>query len=69
MEFKTDWKTDDTVQETDVNRWEGNTKEIYEGLQKTNEKVTEVSGGLNGLIFGVTEDGILTVTYDDGQEG
>lgn len=29
----------------------------------------DVEGGrLNGLIFGVTEDGILTVTYDDGQE-
>jgi hypothetical protein len=30
MIFKEDWKLDDVVEPSDANRWEGNTKEIYE---------------------------------------
>lgn len=39
MKFKTDWKLDDTVEPSDANRWENNTREIYEGLQDTQKNI------------------------------
>lgn len=32
------------------------------------KEINEINQNLGGLKFGVTEDGILTVTYDDGTE-
>lgn len=48
----------------------------YEDLQELSEETQhsidsvkkEVEASMGGLQFGVTEEGILTVTYDDGQE-
>nr|DAV83291.1 MAG TPA: hypothetical protein [Caudoviricetes sp.] len=49
MKFKTDWRLDDTVQPNDVNRWENNTKEVYEDLQdaQTNIARTAAVGANN----------------------
>jgi hypothetical protein len=40
MIFKEDWKLDDVVEPSDANRWEGNTKEIYEGLQDAEKQIS-----------------------------
>lgn len=39
MKFKEDWKLDDVVEPSDVNRWESNTREIYEGLQNAEKDI------------------------------
>lgn len=39
MKFKEDWKLDDVVEPSDVNRWESNTKEIYEELQNAEKDI------------------------------
>lgn len=39
MKFKTDWKLDDIVEPSDVNRWENNAKETYEGLQDAQKNI------------------------------
>ena len=40
--------------------------ERYYKKEIVNEKLNEINRDLGGLKFGVTEQGILTVTYDDG---
>ena len=49
MKFKEDWKLDDVIEPSDVNRWESNTKEIYEELQNTEKdiKMAAVAGANN----------------------
>lgn len=39
MIFNTNWKLGDTVEPSDANRWENNSKEIYEELQTTENNV------------------------------
>lgn len=39
MKFKEDWKLDDVVEPSDVNRWESNSKEIYEELQNAEKDI------------------------------
>jgi hypothetical protein len=39
MNFKEDWKLDDVVEPSDANRWESNTREIYEGLQNAEKDI------------------------------
>lgn len=39
MTFKTDWELEDTVQPSDVNRWEKNTKELKERLEEFGDKI------------------------------
>ena len=33
------------------------------------EQIDKINSSLNGLSFGVSDNGCLTVTYDDGTEG
>ena len=39
MIFNTDWQLDDTVEPADANRWENNTKEIYQELQDAEKNI------------------------------
>lgn len=39
MKFKEDWQLDDVIEPSDTNRWESNTKEIYEGLQNAEKNI------------------------------
>lgn len=39
MTFKTDWGLGDVVEPSDANRWENNTKEIYQGLQNAEKDI------------------------------
>ena len=39
MKLKEDWQLDDVIEPSDANRWESNTKEIYEGLQNAEKNI------------------------------
>lgn len=48
MKFKEDWQLEDVVEPSDVNRWESNTREIYEGLRTAEKEIkTATNAGAN----------------------
>lgn len=56
MKFKEDWQLDDVVEPSDANRWESNTKEIYNMISETQKMTGDVD---------VTAKGNLQQQIDD----
>ena len=40
---------------------------VADQMSQMKEKINSASTALNGLAFGISDNGCLTVTYDDGQ--